>query len=442
MKANKSDYDYSVKCSGESYKDSISDTRVSAFAIRLVGPRKISARASLVGSVRLSEEERFSVSGNGFESDSAPEASIKTVSVRSNKISSSIEREYAEQVANFEGAIADEVSVIYSFAEVIADSVSVEDEAVVVKGKLRMSAVVKSEEQAAFSAEKVVGFEEKIDFEDVKPEMCFSPKLTVSSLKANINPTEGGCELVMNGIVELCVVADCNEQVDLLLDAYLKKAPTENTYQSFNYLSLVSSSSTKGTHSAELDRSALDSENIREIILMTATPKVERVECADSVVNIFGEIRYSGIASEMVDGKVSYFSVKFSSPFATNVNIDCQNNDNLQVEARVCAHSTYASMDADKIYVTCTLESSALVCEEKSEKVLSSFAIKEGEGQERVESKITVYYPTEEDTLFSVAKRFRTSVLKVARDNDISESVFSMENPDGRLTGVKKLIIY
>ena len=48
-----SDYDYSVKCSGDNYNDSVAATRVSNYAIRLIGPRKISARASLVGSVRL-----------------------------------------------------------------------------------------------------------------------------------------------------------------------------------------------------------------------------------------------------------------------------------------------------------------------------------------------------------------------------------------------------
>ena len=345
-------------------------------------------------------------------------------------------------MANFEGAIADEVSVVYSFAEVICDSVSIENEAVLVKGRLRMNALVENEEQAAFSAEKIVSFEEKVDFEGVNPEMCFSPKLTVSSLKANINATEVGCELVMNGIVEFCVVADCNEQVDLLLDAYLKKTPTENSYQNFDYLSLISHSSVKGNHNAELDRSSLESDLIREIVLMTATPKVERVEYADSVVNIFGEIRYSGIASEMVGDKISYLSVKFSSPFATNVNIDCQKCENLQVDARVVTHSATASMDAEKIYVGCVLESSVLVCEEKNEKVLSAFAIKEGEDQDSVNAKITVYYPADGDTLFSVAKRFRTSVLKVAKDNSISESVFSSSNPDGKLTGVKKLIIY
>ena len=437
-----SDYDYSVKCSGESYKDSISDTRVSNYAIRLVGPRKISARASLVGSVRLSESSTVSVSGNAFETDSTPEVSTKSVGVRSSRISSVIEREYAEQVASLEGAIADEVAIIYTFAEAIADSVSSEGDSVCVKGKLRMNAIVKNEDQPPYSVEKLVGFEENIDFDGLSSDMILSPKLTVSSLKASVNPTENGCEVVVNGIVELCVVGDCNEQVDLLLDAYLKSAPTENSYEDFNYLSLADSASVKGTHNAELNRSEIESDSLREVILMTATPKVERVECNDGVVNIFGEVRYSGIASEQIEDKISYVSLKFSSPFVTNVNINCQNCENLVVDARVSAHGASASLDANKVYASCTLESSVVVCEERREEILSSSRIKEDENYESKGARITVYYPTDDDTLFSVAKRFHTSSLKVARDNDISESVFASGNPEGKLTGVKKLIIY
>ena len=437
-----SDYDYSVKCSGENYKDSISDTRVSGYAIRLAGPRKISARASLVGSVKLSEASTVSVSGNTFDAESSPETSSKSVDVRSSAVSSVVEREYAEQVADLEGAIADEVSVIYTFAEAIAESVALEGDSACVKGKLRMNTIIKNEDQPPYSAEKVVAFEENIDANDLSSDMLLSPRLTVSSLKANVNPTDNGCEVVVNGIVEMCVVGDCNQQVDLILDAYLKSEPTENTYEDFNYLSLADSTSVKGTHNAELDRSELESDALREIILMTATPKVERVECVDGVVSIYGEVRYSGIASEQSEDKVSHVSLKFSSPFVTNVNINCQSNDNLVVDARVCAHSASASLDANKIYASCVLESSAIVCEEKKEKILSSSQIKEGENYESEGARITVYYPTDEDTLFSVAKRFRTSVLKVARDNDISESVFASSNPDGKLTGVKKLIIF
>lgn len=437
-----SDYDYSVKCSGENYKDSISDTRVSAYAIRLAGPRKVSARASLVGSVRLSEGSTVLVSGNAFEGDSAPEISSKSVGVRSSRISSVIEREYAEQVANLEGAIADEVSVVYTFAEAIADSVTNEGDSACIKGRLHMNAIIKNEDQPAYSVEKTVGFEENVDFEGLSSDMTLSPRLTVSSVKASINPNENGCEVVMSGIVELCAVGDSNEQVELLLDAYLKNSPTENSYEDFSYLTLVDSAAASGTHNAELDRSQLESDSLREIILMNATPKVERVECVDGTVNILGEVRYSGIASEMNEDKMSYVSLKFSSPFATNVNINCQNNENLAVDARICAHSASASLDANKVYASCTLESSVVVCEERCEKILSSSQVKEGEGFESKGARITVYYPTEDDTLFSVAKRFRTSSLKVARDNDISESVFASGNPEGKLTGVKKLIIY
>lgn len=437
-----SDYDYSVKCSGESYRDSIADTRVSAFAIRLVGPRKISARASLVGSVRISEADVISVSGNAVDSDMSPETSQKRVNIRSSMISSATEREYAEQVASLDGAIADEVSVVYTFAEAIADSVSLEGDSVNIKGKLRMSGVIKNEDQPTFCVERVVNFDESISFEGLSADVCITPNLTISSLRASVNPSESGCDVVMNSVMEISAVADYNESVELLSDAYLKNAPTENGYRNFEYYSLVESSTAKGTHNAELERSEIESGALREIVLMTASPKVERVELCDEGVNIIGEVRYSGVASDMNDDKISYVSLKFSSPFVTNVNINCQNNKNMHIEANVCAHSASASLDANKVYASCVLESFVTLCEEKSEKILSSFVVRDNEKYETDGARITVYYPSSEDTLFSVAKKYRTSVLKVAKDNDISESVFASDNPEGKLTGVKKLIIY
>ena len=65
-----SDYDYSVKCDGEKYKDSLASTRVSNFAIRAVGPRKLSARASLIGSVRVSQTDYAAVMGDAFDVES------------------------------------------------------------------------------------------------------------------------------------------------------------------------------------------------------------------------------------------------------------------------------------------------------------------------------------------------------------------------------------
>lgn len=436
-----SDYDYSVKCSGENYRDSISDTRVSGYSVRLVGPRKISAKASLVGSVKLSESSSVSVSGSAFEGDNTPEVNTKSVRVRSSRLSSVAEREYAEQISRLDGAIADEVRVIYSDAETTVDSIEAENDSVCVKGKLRMMAVIANGDAPAYSVEKVVSFEENVDFEGVRGDMSLTPELSVTSLKSDVNADENGCEVVLSGIVEFCIIGEGNEPVELMLDCYLKNRPTENTYEDFSYLKLVSSASVKGSHNAELDRSEIDSEGLHEVVFLTATPKIDRVEREEGKVNIIGEIRYSGVASEMVDENISYVSLKFASPFATNVNIDCQNSDNLQVDARIFASGANASLDANKLYATCTLESQVTVCEEGREKILSSSKA-DGESYESAGARITVYYPTASDTLFSVAKRFHTSSLKVARDNNIAESVFAADNPEGKLIGIKKLLIY
>ena len=253
---------------------------------------------------------------------------------------------------------------------------------------------------------------------------------------------EAGCEVVANAILEICVLGECNEKIDITTDSYLKSCPTDNVYDKFNYETLGDVISVKGTHNAEVDRSELETDGLYEVIFLTATPKVERVDLQDGIVNIVGEIRYSGVASEVVNGDISYVSLKFTSPFASNVNINCQNTDNLQIEAKVLTSSASASVDSNKLYASCNIESVVTLCHESSETVLVSSTMREGEKYEKVNATVTVYYPDESDTLFSVAKRFRTSGLKIARDNDISETVFAAENESGSLNGIKKILIY
>ena len=437
-----SDYDYSVKCQGDSYRDSVSDTRVSNYAIRLIGPRKLSARTSLVGSVHLSESATIGVSGDAFDPDSSPEVNQKTVSIRRSALSSLTEREYAERLCHLDGAMTDEVRVIYSRAEATVDSLEREDERVKIKGKLHVNAVIHTGDSPAHSLERQIPFDEEVELSSMTQDMKLLPQLTVSSLKTVVNADESGCEVVANAILELCVLGECNEKIDITTDSYLKSCPTDNLYDNFSYETLSDVVSLKGTHNAEVDRSELETEGLYEVIFLTATPKVERVDLQDGSVSILGELRYSGVASEVVNGEVSYVGVKFTSPFASNVNINCQNTDNLQVDAKVLTSCTTASVDANKLYATCNLESVVTVCREGSETVLVSSVKREGERYEKTGATVTVYYPDENDTLFSVAKRFRTSGLKIARDNDISETVFAAENESGSLNGIKKILIY
>lgn len=438
-----SDYDYSVKCSGEGYVDSVANTVVSSYAVRLIGPRKLSAKASLVGSVRLSESCTVSTIGDAFDGELEPEVNMGSVSIRNDKLSTTAEREIAESVARLEGAIADEVRMVHSYAECSVDSVTAEENSACVKGRLRLLAVIKNGDEPAYGVEKTVSLEESVDFEDgLAGLMGLIPHLTVSSLKTNINADDQGCELVMSAIVETYVVGEGNGSVDLMLDGYLKEYPTDNSYDDFEYTCLRSVTDIKDAHTAEIPRSEIESEGLREIVFLSSTPKVEDITCENGAVNIQGEIRYSGIASEMVNEKITYTGIKFTSPFSINVNGSCQNSDNLDFDVEIYTTNTGAMLDAEKLYASCDIVGVLTVSEEGCRRVLNSMARREDEEYKSDEARITVYYPSPADTLFSVAKRYRTSMVKVAQDNDITESLFSSDNPSGNLHGIKKLIIY
>ena len=437
-----SDYDYSVKYSSESYNDSVADTRVSNYSVRLMGPRKISAKASITGSVRLLENSSISLMGDSFERGDDVEVQNRPVKIRKTLVSPCMEREYAESVASLDGAIADEVSVIFSDVATTVESVEYEDSSVLVKGKIRMMAIIKNADSGAYLAEKVVSYEESVPFEGADDMMKFIPELTVTSVKSSVNAEDNGVQVVLSGIVEICITAESNQGLSVVTDGYLKSCEASNVYDNFTYSELVDCYSVKGSHTAEIQRSEIEATSLREIVFLTATPKVESVRQDGSSIKIVGEIKYNGIASDVGENEeINYITLKFSSPFATNVNVDCQNPDNLRFDVKVVAHSISTGIDSESINASCTLEANAVVYEEKSLRVLTTSTAKETEPFEKNDSQIKVYYPTAGDTLFSVAKRFHTSSVKVATDNSIAESVFASDNPDGKLTGIKRLII-
>ena len=437
-----SDYDYSVKCNGEKYKDSVSDTRVSSFGVRAAGPRKLTARASLVGSVRVSETDTVEVMGDAFEMTDAPEINTKTVKIHKMISSSTTEREFAESIARLDGAIADEVRVVYSIAEPCVENVDLDGSNVALRGKLCMRVVIQNDSEPAYLVDKTVDFDENVAFDDDCGDMKLSPSVAVTSVKTNINPDDSGCNITMSCILEFSSVGEKNEPVSLALDGYLVSSATDNRYDDFKYNELVDFISLHESHTAEVAKSELGEDAIDDIIFVSATPKIESINKDGDEIKISGEVKYSGIYASNTDASTGYSMLKFSSPFEIKANKSCQNNENRQVFVKITANSASAYVSENKMCASCILDALINVVEEKNEKILVSLTVKEDEEIVENEGRITVYYPSDDDTLFSVAKRFRTSAVKVAADNELTESVFADDGEGGKLVGVKRLLIY
>ena len=434
-----SDYEYKVKT--DEYVDAVSDVRVANLSVRATGPKKLSARASIAARAAVVETGAIATSGSALEGDCSPELLTKSIDVRATAISETVEREYAENIATLDGAISDEVRVVYSGAEVNIEESELRDGALYIEGELELFAVIKNGDDAPFVAERSVDINAEIPFEGAECTMSFIPRATLVSLKDSINSTETGTDVVLSAIVEYSAVGECNRSAEVLSDAYLKEFESECTYEDFRYSELVGAERVCESLEVKVPRSELECEPLREILFITAEPKICECVPDGNGMRVRGELRICGVAYGIDDNGNAVFSpIKFNSDFVKNVNLNCQICDNMRVEPTIMVRKVRGSFDAENVYASTELDVYASVICDKSERHLSHCEVKGDAAIKRDGSTVRVYYPQHGETLFSVAKRFHVSAAALAMDNSISAPTSALGS-DGELSEVKKLLI-
>lgn len=433
-----SDYEYKVKCSEEDYINSFTDARVSSVSIRLVGPRKVCAKATVSAVTSIVERADTSVSGTAFEGEEMPELLTESVRTRRSAVSESAEREYAEVIATLDGAIADEVSVIYSGADVDVDDVHFDDGILTVDGSVTLFALIKNGDDPIFVSEREMDFEQDVPFSDATPDMTFIPSVNVVSLRDSVNATESGSEVVLSAIVEFSAIGEGNSDTEVVGDAYMRSCVCENVYDDFNYCEFLSAVRINEKVEGELERSSVDCDNIREVIGLTAQARVDGVETSGDGVALRGEVRFCGIACGVdAEGKAVYAPVKFSTEFNKNVKLNCQTNDKTRIEHKIELSHIRAGLDEKNIWASADMGIRLCVFEDKCVRVLESADARVDLPFESRGSRVSVYYPDKDETLFEVAKKFHTTVAKLAMDNSLTASVSTIGED-----GVKKLMIF
>lgn len=423
-----SDYDFSVKCNSETYLSAIADTSIANYAMRLLGPRKISAKATLSSRVVLENKESYPISGSAFETG-VPEVQSKFVSVAKASRSENIEREYAEELIRLDGKVSDEVEVVFSDAECVVDSVSADEGGAQIKGSVRVTALVKCDGEPIQLVEKNIRIDENVPFDGAESAIRTLPRASASSVRCNVTADESGCSVVTNVIVDLFVESYENEQVKLITDAYRCDCDTDNEYDDYKYYELETVLTEKEDLSFVVPRDSIEVENLRDIICFDAKIKVTDSLLENGACTISGEVNYSGIAFGIDDkGNLSYQPFKHTAEFAKNVNINCQNEDKIKlIPIFECVDAT-ATVDENNLYLGCRAYMKLTIISEKCQRVLTSSELVSGGEFEEIGSKIVVYYPENGETLFEIAKKFHTTVEKISADNSVSCSVSASED--------------
>ena len=436
-----SDYDVSARLHSESISGSDIETRISSYSHRLFGPRRINMKATLTSEVRATETVSLDTAISECENGDT-ECILKNLSIATAVYAHSREREYAECISSLDGVMADEVEIIHSSAKCAFDSVKAEAGGISLSGNIIVSELIRCGESGPILYKKKIPFEEYVECEGAKPEMSAGAYANISSVSVGVTPEENGVSVTASVIAEYGVRAYGNSEVSVLRDAYLKTSASEAAYESITYNTHVGRQTKNLTATHTLPISEISDSGIENVIYTTAQGKVNSIAAEGGEAKIGIEMKVQGICSKLDEGgEESYHSVKCSFTAAEAVSLNSPIPDDAIIECSLRIIDTVATIDESNMYID-VLYSLDLNAERSNSEVRLSSLIANSEVKfEKKESEITVYYPSADDTLFSVAKAFHTSTKKIAADNMLTESVMKSSFEAGGLVGIRKLII-
>lgn len=432
------EFDLGMKQDSECYEDSMISTAISSYNVRLIGPRKFSAKASLSSDVRILERKRLEILGDAADEDA--ETLSENVEVLTSALLSAESQELRGDVAFIDGAIEDEVHLLSCDAVAGEVSLTCEDGACEIKCDIFARVMYQNADDAICTKCLAIPYSARIEAEGIGEYLSLFAVASVSEVRAELSPSDDGVAIAVCLTVAPTVRAVKNDRVEVTLDAYLKDRGTSNEYRDFGYTEHVCSGSATSAFTARIPLSDVTDAPVFEIIAADAVVSREGATVADDGVTVKGELRFSALAKERCADGEDYINLKFAVPFEQNVNMNCQIHSNMRAEASVEMCGERAEIVDGHIIVSCNLYTQACVNAEKRMKCLGASYLTDEEYVKET-SVITVYYPDDKESVFDVAKRFRTSVRKISEDNALTESVFNAKDAPVRSFGYKKLII-
>ncbi len=433
------DYDIAVKTDTEKYADSDIDTYVSASNVRLIGPRKFSAKCSLESNIYISESCVMSIDGDAMDGYEAQTLSADA-SIVCGYYAHGEEREFAEEMLTLEGSIADEVEVLLCDCTVDARSAVRAGDKVEIKGEMKLGVLYKNIDEVKYT-ERVFPYSECINIEYGDGSENISACVNMLSVRANVNPTDDGVSVVVSVITEPKVRLVNNCPLELIKDAFLMERGSDNTYGDFTYNELVGNTVEDGELSFKAQLPDASLSEGAQILFVSSDAAQCDAQITDGRIKVCGEAKFSAIVCERNgDDELTYYPIKISSQIEKYVNFNCQISGNCSIKCSVSLTNVKMENDNGGVLCSCDMSIDIEATERKVVRcLLGSYLTDEEFAPD--DSVITVYYPESGESLFSVAKRFRTSLMSIASDNSLSESVFSSPGASLTAMGTRKLLI-
>lgn len=433
------EYECCARCDKDTLSDTLLTSRIVNSGVRATTPRKLVAKSTVASSLRGFSDEAIIIPED--LTGGKLEFKDEVTSVRTTSITHLAEREYAERLCMLEGVMADDLTIVTRSARPEIKSVVAEGGMFVVRGEVRVECAVMCAPLAPTVHTLMLEINEECPLKCKDAiSLCAIPN--VSSLTVNAQPTDDGCEVLCDLILEITVVEDENLVVSLPSDAYAPGKEADLEYNTVTLESVVGAMNETKKCEMRIGREELGLADARDIIITDATVRTDPARMDGDTLFLTGEIKYAGAATQVSeDGALNYVSFKKTVPYEHIVNNTCQNSGNITYDIHTTVSDVCCMIDKGEAVLSCILDFKGIAVSERPYSYICSVDIRETDKQ-RAPRKIVVYYPDKEESLYEVAKRFDTTSFAVANINSLGVDVATTPAQKGGLSGIKRLIIY
>ena len=304
-----------------------------------------------------------------------------------------------------------------------------------VKGEGAVSVLYTGEDQESIVelGEFWIPFNGVVEIDEVTQEMYPHADLTVEKIDAYVLPNEDGEDRVVDLEVTVQAVAGADEtkKQDFITDAYTTHGQVEIETQNMEYMQMVGRNTTRANikENLMLEKNMPD---IMQVVKAWGTAVLDDSSVIDDRVNANGAISLQ-VMYIAKDDDSPVEVVEFLLPFEQTIEVmGAKAKD--EAEVNVCVEKVSINMlSGREIEATATLIIETNVARKEVQQVISGIEESQEPSPRKLYS-VVVYVVQKGDSLWSIAKKYNTTVNDILQVNDI-------ENPDLIYPGQKILIL-
>lgn len=334
----------------------------------------------------------------------------------------------------------DEVRIISSHGDVMIHQLQTTDSGADCRGEVNICVMILKNGEG----ERPRRIIRKLPFSATLP---FDAPLPVSAKQIGIRGY-GVCPSVTHNIdgdsialeagILLSAEAVATTPITYLKDIYSKNADCETAHSELIVHSPISAFSAHATVSATHDLESLGLDSGMKLCDLTAKllPDFEKELAPNGKLTLTGKMRITAIA----DNGAEFIPLEFDSDFRYNADLsEAAGFDHAIISAVMTVGDIKGRIDTENIVCDCEVCCAVLIERDSKIKVLSEANLTSVASEDNSSTSIRVCYPTQGETLWDIAKRYRIDIAQIAEKNTIPSSS-SFDAPDS-LAKVKFLII-